>query len=42
MTIDARFAWAAACAALLATPATVLASDAASIRAEGPDGTVLA
>ncbi|MBL6634345.1 MAG: hypothetical protein ISP32_08175 [Thermoleophilia bacterium] len=41
MTIHTRIAWAVACATLLPMPAVALANDAASIRAEGPDATVL-
>lgn len=41
MTLHTRIAWAAACATMLAIPAGGLAGDTASIRAEGPDGTVL-
>lgn len=42
VTIYTRIAWATACAALLALPASAMAIDDASIRAEGPDSTVLA
>ena len=41
MTIYTRIAWAVACAALLGIPAAAMADSDASIRAEGPDGTVL-
>jgi len=41
VTIHTRIAWAVACATLLPMPALALANDAASIRAEGPDSTVL-
>ncbi len=41
MTSISRIARAAACATVLATPALAPANDAASIRAEGPVGTVL-
>jgi hypothetical protein len=41
VTIHNRIAWAVACAALLGIPAAAMADSDASIRVEGPDGTVL-